>query len=374
MKKQLLFFLFCFISLPVLAVNTIEEPPTISISYSASAFCQSAPPQLPILEPGSIGGIFTYTTTGINNTLYMNPATGEIDPLLSSVGEYIVTLTIPSSPGNPSMATSTSVQIISQPTATIISSSGNICQGSTSELIIIGTPNAIVTYNINGGAIQTLMISPFGQTVVATGILTQSIVANLISVTMPGNWCTTYLANTTTINVIPIANPQLSNGEVYVVNDVVTQPLLLDCGVTGNYTYQWFLNGELIPDATGSTYLVNTFSTSPINQYMVVVSSVAAGCMPSSAQCTVTQSVLGNTEFNLLDLKYSPNPFNETITIQSKENLKNVMVYNLLGQEVYNVKMNAMSVNLDLSNLSSGNYIVKVESDSKQKIFKAIKN
>lgn len=74
----------------------------------------------------------------------------------------------------------------------------------------------------------------------------------------------------------------------FIGNDITicdTDPLpLLDCGVSGAFSYQWFLNGNPIPGATGQTYQpIITGGT-----YSVVVAS-APGCT-ATADITITIS------------------------------------------------------------------------------------
>ena len=45
----------------------------------------------------------------------------------------------------------------------------------------------------------------------------------------------------------------------------------------------------------------------------------------------------------------------------------------MLGQKIYDQKFNNLEMKIDLSNLVSGNYFMKVESDNKQIVSKIIK-
>ncbi len=86
-----------------------------------------------------------------------------------------------------------------------------------------------------------------------------------------------------TIEVTLIDPPVVSLG-----NDITicsTDPIpLLDCGIPGAYAYQWYLNGNPIPGATGQTYQPTTGGL-----YSVVVSS-APGCDGSDdIQITIIQ-------------------------------------------------------------------------------------
>lgn len=93
---------------------------------------------------------------------------------------------------------------------------------------------------------------------------------------------------------------------------------------------------------------------------------------PSRLDVTVQVS-LSNDSFTFKDLKFSPNPIVDVLTIQSNEIFTKISIYNILGQEVLRQKGNGLEVKLELSHLVSGNYFVKVASDTKQQIIKVIK-
>jgi hypothetical protein len=67
-----------------------------------------------------------------------------------------------------------------------------------------------------------------------------------------------------------------------------------------------------------------------------------------------------------MDTDYSiyPNPFSNTITINSSEVITNVNVYNLQGALIMSEVTNDNTVELDLSTLKSGAYIIKANSSS----------
>ena len=93
---------------------------------------------------------------------------------------------------------------------------------------------------------------------------------------------------------------------------------------------------------------------------------------PTRLPVTV-QVALSNHSFAFKDLQVSPNPIKDLLTIKSKEIVKKVTVYNALGQEVSHKEGNGLEFKLDLSNLVSGNYFVKVASENKQQVLKVVK-
>ena len=55
-----------------------------------------------------------------------------------------------------------------------------------------------------------------------------------------------------------------------------------------------------------------------------------------------------------------PNPVDDNLTIEAKD-IKNVSVYNLTGQKVYESEVNADEVNLNMSDFQSGMYMIQIE-------------
>ena len=70
---------------------------------------------------------------------------------------------------------------------------------------------------------------------------------------------------------------------------------------------------------------------------------------------------LGVTDSTIEEFSIYPNPANNQITISSKEELTAVSIYNILGQELSRYLGSDIQMNIDVSSLSTGTYIVKVQ-------------
>ena len=61
------------------------------------------------------------------------------------------------------------------------------------------------------------------------------------------------------------------------------------------------------------------------------------------------------------------------MTIETSEKITLIMIYNLLGQKVYSLKPESIfKIDVDVSSLSNGTYMVKALSDNKLHNFKII--
>lgn len=82
---------------------------------------------------------------------------------------------------------------------------------------------------------------------------------------------------------------------------------------------------------------------------------------------------LGVGVFQTSDFEVYPNPVTDILNISNNENITNVSVFNLLGQEVFSKTAATNISQIDLSNLSSGAYMVKVATDGFVKTIKIVK-
>lgn len=95
----------------------------------------------------------------------------------------------------------------------------------------------------------------------------------------------------------------------------------------------------------------------------------------SSSLSLVGQGIT-SIEDEQIGLKIYPNPTSSKIMIQNmSEGLKEIIIYNQLGIEIYNSIINANTLTIDLNkyNAESGVYFVKIRDNFNSKIFKIIK-
>ncbi|UUV22592.1 glycine-rich protein [Paenimyroides aestuarii] len=119
--------------------------------------------------------------------------------------------------------------------------------------------------------------------------------------------------------------------------------------------------GQLSPSTllqTGATY------------YGILVSNNGCGSYPTAVTVEVTVST---QELDLTHLKYYPNPVDSALHISYNEAITKVEVFTLTGQKVMSNEFNAIEVTTDLSRLSSGTYLVKVETAKASQFIKVVK-
>lgn len=108
-------------------------------------------------------------------------------------------------------------------------------------------------------------------------------------------------------------------------------------------------------------------------QTYTVIGTAVNGC---TAQATVLQTVnscvgLADNLQEIKNVNLFPNPNNGEFTIKLN-NSATVIIFNLLGEVVYNTRLPKGSTKINLSNLAKGTYIVNARFDDKLEVFKAV--
>jgi len=106
------------------------------------------------------------------------------------------------------------------------------------------------------------------------------------------------------------------------------------------------------------------------NQTYYVVSKVGI-CMSDPLIIIVTQ-VVNRTDFDVYGFSYYPNPVNDVLHFSSNSKIEKVVITNMIGQTI-NANLNSDNTILDMSDLPTGNYFVKVTIEGISKTIKVIK-
>jgi len=83
--------------------------------------------------------------------------------------------------------------------------------------------------------------------------------------------------------------------------------------------------------------------------------------------------ILGTNENTFEDFKYYPNPVINELNLSAKSTIDEVSIFNLMGQKVFFEKTNASKKSIDLTNLQSGMYVIKVTAEGSTASYKIIK-
>lgn len=133
---------------------------------------------------------------------------------------------------------------------------------------------------------------------------------------------------------------------------------------------------------SGTTILSNGFSYNSIIEdasvtagqtYFVRVSGYSSGSRGTFCLEVSTNQSLSTGDFNLSSFKAYPNPVKDFLNLSYSQDISDVSVFNLLGQQVLSKKINAAESQLDMSSLTQGAYLVKITVDGEVKTMKVVK-
>ena len=115
-------------------------------------------------------------------------------------------------------------------------------------------------------------------------------------------------------------------------------------------------------------------STTAVLNTIYYASQTIAGCTsPTRLAVTANGPCLGVKTFDEAGFSYYPNPVTEMLNFNYSAAISNVQIVNILGQVLVTKTINATEGQIDMSNLPSGTYLVKVKSDELEKTIKVIK-
>lgn len=186
---------------------------------------------------------------------------------------------------------------------------------------------------------------------------------------MPDGGCesTERTAVTVMLNIVP---PPVGESEQSFNNDpdMLDYPTVseIEVDILEGATINWYateedalagenaLSGDTQIMADGTYYITQTLDGCESTPFMVGV-------------------LLGNENFDFVSFKYYPNPVNDVLFMSYTDTITKVEVYNLLGQMIINETYAESDVQLNISQLSAGTYLVKIFTGDASKTIKIAK-
>ena len=330
----------------------VNPAPFGGIAYSASVYPVTETNPQSNISGVTLGGFYSSFPEGLS----LDPISGIFIPSTSLPNNYTVTYTISSNGACPSVIFSTVVVIATIPEVSV--NNVSVCLGSVAT--ITATPNQAGNYfyewTVPSGAANPGNIESF-----------YTYVSGFYSVSIT-DLNSGFVSSSATGEVIinETAPPTGVSPQVF---DTMTDIYLSDIVVSGTDVV-WFASFD------------NAISnTNPLAQTTVLESGMTYyavrmidGCISSTPLAIVVTINLANTNFDLVGLEYYLNPMFDILNISYTQKIDSVRIYNIIGQQIKSIKPNASALQIDLSTYSFGTYILKIESGSKSKVIKVIRN
>jgi len=313
---------------------TVTINSTTAPTASAQSFCNSA---LVANLTATGSGLQWYSASTGGSALSASTAL--------ATGTYYVSQTV-----NGCESTRTPVSVTVNSTTAPTASAQTFCtSGTVADLVATGT------------GLQWYSVSTGGSALTSTTALTSGI----YYVSQTVNGCESIR---TAVN-ITIAAPTTPTGATTqtIFGGVASDATIEDISVSGTNVV-WYPTAA---DATAGTNAIAA-GTQLVNGTTYYAVSVVGSCRSTALAVTVTVT-LDNRTFDLENLKFYPNPVVDQLTIVYTKEITSIQIYNLNGQLVKVVQPNTTNVQVDMTELSTAMYIVKVYAEDKSAELKVFK-
>ena len=162
--------------------------------------------------------------------------------------------------------------------------------------------------------------------------------------------------------IVPAVAPPIGSSS----QDFLSGQTLANLQVTGENIvwYDASTNGNLLPN---TTLLVDNTT--------YYASQIVNGCetnrnVNTNRLAVSVHLVLNNTSFTSSSYLVYPNPVDDFVTVSSKEVIKSIRIFNVLGQEILLVSPNEKESKINTSKFSKGVYFIRINSVNGNKTVK----
>ncbi|MFK7807530.1 MAG: gliding motility-associated C-terminal domain-containing protein [Saprospiraceae bacterium] len=249
------------------ATVTITPLPTATISVDPTAACEGDDVIFTI--SGTPNATITYDVSngGSGLTIVLDNSGFAIITETTGTDDLIYTLTLAEINNcSQTLNESALVSVSPPPLATVSGSPVSACEGDLATFTITGTPDAIITYNVNGGADQNILLGSNGMATFVTTVGNTDETVTLTNALL--GICNNALTSNATITITPL--PTANPASLSACNDGTGQgefDLTSVESTIGTGTIDWF-DAALTPIANPANYSsgnATVFATLTIN-------------------------------------------------------------------------------------------------------------
>ncbi|MCF6130495.1 hypothetical protein L1S35_12485, partial [Flavobacterium sp. AS60] len=274
-----------------LVVNLV---PNASVSVSATSICVGSP--VTVTFTGTPNANINYTVDGGSVlSAYLNAAgvfTIAASPTLMNT--YTLTnVRIVDGSGNTlctqPLNQSVSFTVVQLPTVTI-SGTTTICSGTSTGITFTGTPNATVTYTVDSGPNQTIILDGLGTATITTPLLTMNSTYNLVSVATSGTpVCSQPQTGSALITVTSLPTATISGSTSVCSGSATVVTFTGTPNATVTYTVNAGSNQTIVLDSSGNATL-NTGNLTIDTTYALVSVAIGTCSQSQSGSAVITIS------------------------------------------------------------------------------------
>ncbi len=234
------------------SVTVTVNPLPTAIIGGTTTICEGESANVMFI--GTPNSIVTYTINGGSEEQITLNAFGSATISVSETGTYsLVRVTSPGPPGcSQALSDSATITVVPLPTA-IITSTETICTGESGIITFTGTPLATITYTVNGGLNQQVVLDASG---IATLQTTTAGTYTLVRGTTSGTRaCTQPLTGSTTITIKPRPTAVITGTTTICSGESATITFTGTPNCTVTYTLNEGAETDIVLSATGTATL-----------------------------------------------------------------------------------------------------------------------
>lgn len=136
-------------------------------------------------------------------------------------------------------------------------------------------------------------------------------------------------------------------------------------------SYRVYQGTNVIANPTEPTYTIEGLEEN--KEYCYTVTAVNINLESEESDIACAETVWDAIEENTAVFNVYPNPVENEVRIASVEKIEEVTIYNVVGTTVYNVQCTMNDVQLNVSELNSGVYFVKVRTENTESVSRIVK-
>jgi gliding motility-associated-like protein len=272
------------------ATVTVNPLPVLtSLTPTNIAICANETAEFTLV--GTANATVSYTINGgAAQTVVLNATGNGVVSVPTATANQLITLsaitvgTCSQTLTNTATVTVNPLPVLTSLTPTNIA----ICANETAEFTLVGTANATVSYTINAGVAQTVVLNATGNGVVAVPTATANQVITLSGITL--GTCSQTIANTATVTVnpLPVLTSLTPTNIAICANEMAEFTLVGTANATVSYTVNAGVAQTVVLNATGNG--VVAVPTATANQ-VITLSAITVGTCSQTLTNTATVTV-----------------------------------------------------------------------------------
>ncbi|NMH23905.1 beta strand repeat-containing protein, partial [Flavobacterium solisilvae] len=293
----------------------VNQVPNATISVSSSSICNGD--SVTVTFTGTPNATFDYNVGGGPTITNVLNASGLYNIVYTPTASTTFTLTgVRRLDGSGNVICyqplNQSVTVLVSPVLTAsISGTTSVCSGDTAVVTFTGTPNTTVTYTVNGGSNQTILLNGTGTASLTTPVLAATETYDLVSVSTNGTpVCSQNVSGSVAITVLPIPTVTISgttticSGSTTIITFSGTPNAEVIYTVDGGSNQTILLNGTGFATLTTPALVANTIyelvsvtlvGTPACNQTQSGSAVITISAPPTASISGTTTICSGNT-------------------------------------------------------------------------------